>query len=502
MNELNENLKVNETEVKNNGKRLRVANIMQYEEFLTEDKIKSVLSSYKTIEKYAYIKHDKDKNIVEKWRIDDTRNTENPIQQSEELKKPHWHIVIQFKTPQFLNLVSKWFGISENYVDIPKGRDSFIQCVKYLTHEGEKQQKEGKFHYQDNEVISNFNFREEIEKYEEKKLNSSLKGQGKKESIRKKVMFEGLKLSQIDIDDYVADFATLQKCRLEYLKRFAELPKTRINFYITGGSGTGKSLSSRALAKTLVDPQNTLKDNEVFFVVGQSGSLFEGYDGQPVLVWDDLRAMDLLKHFNKNVGAIFNLFDVIPSESQQNVKFSSVKLINSINIVNSVQAFQEFCDTICYKNELGGIYEAPKQIFRRFPFFIELSANQKYDFFVNSQFFNEDEGNYKAYIQHKNLGIGLKKISTAYKDNEAKRVELTNKHFEKITEEHKKAVNKYEVVENVEDLQQQLELEISENENKTIEVVDYVMQDNQKINHNDNSAVDWSKQENKNLKNW
>lgn len=455
----------------------RTFSIMQYEDFLTEEKIKAVLSSYKTIKKWAYIKHDKDIN-----------------EETKGIKKPHFHIVLQFDQLMPHTTIAKWLGIKHNYVEVPIGRNPFLDCVKYLTHESKKQQELGKFLYSDNEVFSNFNFREELDNYAENKLNSSLRGNGKKEGIRKKVMFNGLKLSEIDVNDYVVDFSILQKCRLEYLKRFAELPKSRINFYITGGSATGKSLSSRALAKTLVDPLNELKDNEVFFPVGQSGALFEGYDGQPVLVWDDLRAMDLLKHFNKNVGAIFNLFDVIPSESQQNIKFSSVKLINSINIVNSVQSFQEFCDTICYKNELGGISEPAKQIYRRFPFFIELSASQKYDFFVNKQFFNEDEGNYKAYIQHKNLGIGLFKIESAYKNNEEKKQELKNKHFEPVDKEHKRALTRFEKSEeNIEELQQQLELEILENEKQIIEVVDYEMKENNKISNNENYNSDLKK---------
>lgn len=483
---------------------------MQYEEFLKEEKIKSVLTSYNSIKKWAYIKHDKDiDNIIKhNENVEEVVNFNKiTVEETEKLtfKKPHFHIILKFERTTELNAVAQWFGISPNFIQIPKGRNAFIQNVEYLTHENEKQQELGKYLYPDSEVFSNFDFREELEEYHKQKFNSGLKGQGKKESIRKKVMHGGLKLSQIDINDYVADFAMLQKCRIEYLKSFAELPKTRINFYITGGSATGKSLSSRALAKTLVDPQNQLKDKEVFFIVGQSGSLFDGYDGQPVLIWDDLRAMDLLKHFNKNVGAIFNLFDVIPSDSQQNIKFSSVKLINSINIVNSVQSFQEFADTICYKNELSGIAEPAKQIYRRFPFFIELSANQKYDFFVNKQFFNEEEKNYQAYIQHKNMGIGLFKIENAYKNNEEKKRELKNKHFEPIDKEHKRALTRFEKSEeNIEELQQQLELEILEQENKTIEVVEYIMEDNQKINHNDNNynSVDWSKPEKKNLKNW
>lgn len=424
----------------------RVMNIMQYEEFLSEDKIKAVLLTRKMIKEYAYIKHDKD-----------------IILKTGEMKKPHFHIVLRFKDAAPVNAVASWFGIPFNFVDVVKGPTAFADCVEYLTHEDQKQQELGKYLYPDNEVNSNFNFRKLIDENSEKKLLKGIKG-NKRLELRKKVMLQGLSifnLRKTDEDAFIADYRALNDCRREYIKNYSELPKSRINFYITGGSGTGKSLSSRALAKTLIDPNNTMDDREVFFTTGQSGSLFQGYDGQPVIIWDDLRAFDLLNNFGKNVGAIFNLFDVIPSSSEQNVKFSSVKLINSINIVNSIEPFKQFCDTICYKNGLSGKVEHDKQIYRRFPFFIELSASQKYDFFVNSQFFDENEPNYKAYIEHKNMGIGLLKITNAYKDDENKKRELTNKHFETVDELHKKAVSKFEDTgENLEELQQSLQLEI------------------------------------------
>jgi hypothetical protein len=123
-----------------------------------------------------------------------------------------------------------------------------------------------------------------------------------------------------------------------------------------------------------------------------------------------------------------------------------------------------------------------------------LSASQKYDFFVNKQFFNEDEGNYKAYIQHKNLGIGLFKIESAYKNNEEKKQELKNKHFEPVDKEHKRALTRFEKSEeNIEELQQQLELEILENEKQIIEVVDYEMKENNKISNNENYNSDLKK---------
>jgi hypothetical protein len=88
------------------------------------------------------------------------------------------------------------------------------------------------------------------------------------------------------------------------------------------------------------------------------------------------------------------------------------------------------------------------------------------------------------------MGIGLQKIATAYKDNEVKRVELTNKHFEKVSEEHKKALDKFDKPEEtIEELQQQLELEILEMESKEIETVEHIMQDSNINKNNDNDVV-------------
>lgn len=450
----------NRTEIKKEL-RVRVVNIMQYEEFLTLAKIENVVASYKTIDKYAYIKHDKD------------------VDENGDLKKPHFHIVLKLKTPVFLSQIAGWFDIPANFINVPKGQSAFTQCCQYLTHETDKEQEKGKYRYEDNEVIANFDFRKMLDEYAENSFYKELKGVGKKQLLRNKVLLEGLKLSQLKPTDFASDWQMLQKCRAEYIKNQAPLPPSRVNFYITGQSATGKSLSSRALAKTLIDPENKLKDEEVYYIVGQQGALFQGYDGQPVIIWDDLRAMDLLHKFDNNPGAIFNLFDVIPSSSAQNIKFGSVKLINTINIVNSVQKFQDFVDVICFKNRKSEISEPDKQLYRRFPFFIELSASQKYDFFVNKQFFNEDEPNYKAYIQHKNLGIGLLKINNAYKKAPAEKQKMINKHFEKVDEKHQEAVEKYNDIsdEKMKELQLELELEIEKMDNTVIEVVDYVMQD-------------------------
>lgn len=60
-----------------------------------------------------------------------------------------------------LPTIAKWFGISDNFVDMPKGRGAFLDCVQYLTHEQGKQQEQGKTLYEDSKIKANFNFRTE-----------------------------------------------------------------------------------------------------------------------------------------------------------------------------------------------------------------------------------------------------------------------------------------------------------------------------------------------------
>lgn len=113
--------------------RQRTFNIMQYvehpetgEPLITEDRIKDALSKFGQC-RYAYILHDKDKK------------------EDGSEKKPHFHIVIQTQSPVNLIVVAERFDIMPNFIDIPKGRNSFGDCCEYLTHENPKEQKRETF---------------------------------------------------------------------------------------------------------------------------------------------------------------------------------------------------------------------------------------------------------------------------------------------------------------------------------------------------------------------
>lgn len=144
--------------------RQRTFNIMQYvehpetgETLITEDRIKDALSKFGQC-KYAYILHDKDKK------------------EDGSEKKPHFHIVIQTQNPVNLIVVAERFDIMPNFIDIPKGRNSFGDCCEYLTHENAKEQEKGKHLYDDSEIRANFNFRELIDKTVTIRMNSELRG--------------------------------------------------------------------------------------------------------------------------------------------------------------------------------------------------------------------------------------------------------------------------------------------------------------------------------------
>ena len=147
------------------GLKARIFNIMQYEKhpetgetLLTEEKIKDAVA-HRTIRRWAYICHDKDVYSA----LDEEQNPEHI---KGETKPRHWHIVIEMGTNQAeIGTIAKWFGIAENFVNVAKGKGAFLDCVQYLTHEGEKQQQLGKRLYEDSEVKAKegFDFRRELD---------------------------------------------------------------------------------------------------------------------------------------------------------------------------------------------------------------------------------------------------------------------------------------------------------------------------------------------------
>lgn len=396
--------------------RIRNCHLVQYEfnpktgeKLFDISNIENGLKS-KSILRYAYICHDKDLYFAD----DEAKNSEH----KERISKPrHWHVVIEFKSNIPLARVARMFDVPENCVKIPKGPDAFMDNVEYLTHE--RYTEDEKHLYSDDEITANFDFRKIINE-----KNISLLNYGKKlkprDYMRAKVLYEGMTLKEcqnFNKIEYMNDMTALKKYRLEYIDT-CEAPKSRINYYVEGRGGIGKGLICKVIARALVDRDGKMDDEDIFFEVGADKTSFEGYDGQPVIIWNDCRAFTLLQKLGGREN-VFNVFDPFPPNIRQNIKYGSVRLNNIINIVNSVQPWEEFLDGLSgeYVDRDGErrVAEDKGQSYRRFPFFLVLHE-EDYDFGMNKGVF-EGSREYTQFLIEKNLRGNMQEIATKCGDN-------------------------------------------------------------------------------------
>jgi len=419
--------------------RARIYNIMQYEKhpvtgavLITQEIIDAALT-HKTIKKYAYICHDRDV-----YSEADEANDKTGKVKAGDTKPRHWHIVCECPSNPEISAIAKWFEIEENFVDVPKGRGSFLDCVQYLTHESAKEQAKGKAVYDDDEVIANFDFRNELNN-REKDRQTYGQDLNSKDKMRYDVLYLGKTLKQCKADDkilYMNDADKLKKFRLEYISELAP-PKTRVNYYVSGSGGAGKGLLSRAIARNLF-PQLE-NDTDIFFEVGAKGVAFEGYDGQPVIIWNDRRAIDLLLELNGR-GNVFNVFDTHPTRQKQNIKFGNINLCNVVNIVNSVQPYKEFLDGLAgeYTDKDGSLVASEMnekvQSYRRFQFVIEINK-EDFTLYKNGAL-SSDRNDYLSFIQFDNIWGNFQSIAERCASNHRLARKIESQTVKSIVDEY------------------------------------------------------------------
>lgn len=425
--------------------RARIFNIMQYEihpetgeQLITEDQIRVALA-HKTIKEYAYICHDEDV-----YSLRDEANDTTGSRKAGDVKPKHWHIVCKSNAPIDVITIAKWFGIPENFVDVPKGAGAFLDCVEYLTHEDTKQEKLGKRRYEDDKVKASFDFRTELTERANKKLKYG-RDVDATTQMQYDVLYNGLTLKQAREQDrfiYMDNMDKLKKLRMDYIGNM-QPPATRINYYVTGRGGLGKGLICRAIARNLF-PQYE-DDYDIFFEVGAKGAAFEGYDGQPVIIWNDRRAIDLLQELNGR-GNVFNIFDTHPTKQKQNIKYGSINLCNVVNIVNSVQGYEEFLDGLAgeYTDRDGNLQEVEDkgQSYRRFPFMILLHESD-FDMMLNKGFI-ENTKNFQEYLEYNHIRGNMQRIAERCGANEKLAKEIQAQTVKPITDKHKEVMAKFE----------------------------------------------------------
>ena len=387
---------------------------------ISRDKVEEVLHKYKSIERYAYVCHNKDyltkEEIREMYQSQGQQVSEEQIHAEwigKKYKRPD-HIHVVFETPNNyfkVENIAKWFGLAPNFVRVKSGQGAFLDAVQYLTHEDQKQQDLGKFRYSDKEIISNFEWRGELtKKLEEKaKYGKSLTA---RERLQLDVLFNGLTLKQareLDPYNYNKDLTILKRNRGDYLAN-QKPPVFKANFYVYGKGGVGKDIMARSMAKSLFpdieDP------DEVYFVVGSDGVEFEGYDGQPILIWSDVRANTLLARWGRD-NLLSNILEPFTEVSKKaNIKYGSTTLVNSINIFTGADDYITFLNGLVgeYVDSSGKKYQSENraQSYRRFPMIIPVSK-ESFEVMLNKGFM-EDNDDWESYYTHKNVRGSFRKL--------------------------------------------------------------------------------------------
>lgn len=310
-------------------------------------------------------------------------------------KALHFHGVVRLvpgaeKQLRYLSIrsgvpASRWRKPRDSYaegkvVTGPLAADiAFYDMCQYLVHEDERSRDEQKHLYSRDEARANFDFGAFLDAGRPAPAKRAwapkvtdvdrlvLKVQEEGVSIREARRLDPLSFSRAK--------SRVQSARQTYLGGL-EPPSVRVNYYLSGASETGKTSLARLFARTL---HPDLSAEECYFEVGSEMVAFQAYDGQPVVIWDDYRAVSLLAAL-KDRGTVWRVFDTSPGRAQVNVKHGAVGMVQAVNIVTGVAPYRDFLDGLAgsFKSADGTehVAEDPVQSWRRFPFVGEVTAEQ------------------------------------------------------------------------------------------------------------------------------
>ena len=397
-------------------------------EDIVEKVVDKLLDRYKDADgnstvRYAWCNHNKDKYRQE--NIDDLLEREPDTQAKVGDDRPaHIHLMLSFKNAipkeRLHKIISEFTTLDITYIRKPNApKHQFLAMITYLTHCRETEQIKGKHIYEDNEVHCNFNYREEVNKYLLLRQNDKKAPSKKKVNTRPladdmitrlergKMTLEDAKREAKETQGY-AFFLRYEKefrlARAEFIKRGYRM-EPRANYYICGISGSGKSTLSQRLAMALFPD---LEDYECFYTVGAQGVRFDDYEGQPVIIWEDIRPKQLQKEFGSE--GILNLMELNPKKRAYNIKFGKVILTHQVNIFTYTEDFEDFAKDLMTKEDQKGkvLYtEDCEQVKRRFPVIINIGrANHQLEIRRNTQIYDKEETSvFKKYTIERNVDI-------------------------------------------------------------------------------------------------
>lgn len=211
------------------------------------------------------------------------------------------------------------------------------------------------------------------------------------ENMRDHVLTDGWTMRQCSEDDpitFAKIYRTLPGLRLTYLRNQPPVAN-RLTIYVEGNSDSGKTNFCRLFAKC-----NFPDYDDPYFEAGKDERVtFEGYDGQPVVIFNEARPDVLIKKFGYD--GLYSLLDPFPGKEAYQRKGSSVILNNRLTMLNSPVPWREF---------IAGLVEPgrpAKQIYRRLQMIFVIHP-EDYDIVLSGGFIDKSR-EYDDYIEFKRI---------------------------------------------------------------------------------------------------
>ena len=289
---------------------------------------------------------------------------------------------------------------------------AFFDFCAYLVHEDERSQDEGKHQYGRDEVFANFDFSGFLDAGRPAKAKNSRKSTTDVDRLAMRIRNEGLTLDEADAADPLAfnkGESRMKKARAQYLASLPQ-PPHRLNFYLAGLGGVGKDAIARALARVLVPGDWVPGEKEPFFIAGADNVLFEGYDGEAVVIHEEATAASLISQLGRR--NLFRYLNPFPGKTRQNVKNASTLPVNTITIITGPDDYETFLDGLAgqYVGKDGVEHEAENrpQSYRRFPFIIPVSSDS-FSLMVNKGFL-DDTASFMEYVTYENFRQNMRQV--------------------------------------------------------------------------------------------
>ena len=347
---------------------VRLCEIVSNVEHINIEEIVKVLDNQKPFKDYAYILHDKDIYSED----DEAKNSDHKAGSP---KKAHYHIAIRLEYGVDIKYIANWLNVKENFICKPKSKGGeavkWCNMLKYLTHENAPT----KFQYSEDEVTSNYNWKDEKAKTISKSNSETRKSQIINDIVNG-VIREFNYHEHITIDEYDKYKKSIDNA-FKYRTDIIKGAKRNMEcVYITGKSGTGKSTYAKMMCQD--------KGYSVFVSSG-SNDVLDGYAGEDCIILDDLRPScmglsDLLKMLDNNTSSTV--------KSRYKNKVLECKLI----IVTSVLKIDEF---------FNGVFKEQKepivQLKRRCKLHLRFEQDHYY-----ASLFDDKNGDYSEEFEYIN----------------------------------------------------------------------------------------------------